>query len=179
MTKVVQLAMLAAAGLIMTGAAAAQPQAASPPAMRVVRFDAKLDAQIPPRGPDGHFRPAGSIIPDAGSDPVVGENRPYPYGMVVQSNILADGTFSYDSTAKLAGGEIHMKSVYPVRNAPSPIPGLSHTVMTDKIVGGTGAFEGASGYLQLQTLLSGRQGEPSKLEGSFTGVIFLKTVPAR
>jgi hypothetical protein len=179
MTRILSLSALAAAAVLAVSPAAAQSPTAAPAAMRVVRFDAKLDASIPPRGPDGHFRPAGSIIPDAGSDPVIGENKPYPYGMVVQSNILADGTFSYDSTAKLAGGDIHMKSVYPVRNAPSAIPGLSHTVMTDKIVGGTGAFEGASGYLQLQTLLSGRQGQPSKLDGAFTGVIFLKTAPAR
>jgi hypothetical protein len=135
--------------------------------VRVVRFNALLEANVPPRIEGGPFLPAGTVTPMAGSDPVFGTGGA-AYQTVIKSNADGKGGFTDDGSIRFATGEIRFRGIYPTKNEPTPVRGVANTVMVEEVTGGTGAFAGVTGYFLLNSTLG-----PGGIRGALNGVLFV------
>jgi hypothetical protein len=116
---------------------------------------------------DGHYHPRGFAIPAKGSDPSLGAGRRAEYTTIINDG--KDG-FTDVGSLRFAGGDLQFEGVYPTHNDQTVIRGLIQTVMVEKVSGGTGAFEGATGYFLLNSTLLG-----SDFSASLNGLIFLRS----
>jgi len=141
-----------------------------PSGIEIVRFTAQLTGHVPPRDSDGHYRPAGYALPDMGSDPRLDPGHPARYQTVIESNSDGKGGFTDQGSVQFAQGRLEFRGVYPTHNEPTVVPGLMQTVMVEKIMGGDGKFQDATGYFLLNSTLS-----KSDFNGSLNGIVFLNT----
>jgi hypothetical protein len=161
-------------------AAAALPAAAQPSdeelaagsGYRIVRFYADLIGRTGSQHADGHFRPTGQVVPEPGSDPILGSG-PAPYEAVIDSNVDGKGRFMDRARIRFAGGELLLKGVYPTTSDPTPIKDVTQTVMVEQVSGGDGAFEGAAGYVMLNAVRRGQN-----FTNTLNGILFVKVKAA-
>jgi hypothetical protein len=151
----------AASGATTTGIAA--------PAYHMIRFQAPFVIDDLTRGPDGRYRPRGKLFPPAGNMPLLG-SAPAIYESMVTSNVDGKGGFLDEGTIRFAAGELRFRGVYPTRNEPTVVPGVQQTVMVQKVTGGTGAFEGATGYLTINSTITKGEG----VAGDIAAIIFVR-----
>ncbi len=173
MCRTMIAAMLVAALLVPTGAAlsrepAAAATAKAAPRVAMLRFEADLAGHVPPPGDDHVYHPQGALTVRTGADPRLAPGTARAYLSVVHSNVDGKGGFVSSVTWTLPGGEIALTGVYPTHNEPTPIAGTAQTVMVHKVTGGTGIFEGASGYLVVNSTLANH-----RFQGTVAGLVFV------
>ena len=161
-------AAVALAGLVSAPAALA----AEAPAARIVRFNGVLKAVVKSRDPDGHFRPKGLLTVQADADALLNPGASNAYASVVNSNVDGKGGFIDNVVIHFPRGDLKLTGVYPTHNDITPIANVRHTVMIEKVAGGSGAFEGATGYVMLNSTMT----ETGEIEGSVNAIVFLAPV---
>jgi hypothetical protein len=157
-------ALAAAPAQIEAAFAEADAKADADAPVRILRFHAPMTGEFPKRVEGQPFRPSGRVLLPAGSDMVLGD-APAPYVTEIVSG--PDG-FIGRGTITFARGQLHFEGAYKTRNHPTPIKGTLATPMVQKVTGGTGAFEGASGYFMEMATIDG-----DGIRATLNGLIFL------
>ena len=153
---------------------------------RIFRFTAQADGSVGPRDPDGHYRSTGTVTPDSNADEIFGPGRKAQWHVTVDPDVDGKGGFLYSATISFAGGVLNLRSTYIAHSEETVLPNVHQAVMIDRVIGGTGAFDGATGYLlfndTLGATLTGAAPKPaanqsagdrSPVLGCFAGIIFL------
>ncbi|WP_395670717.1 hypothetical protein [Phenylobacterium sp.] len=150
---------------------ASDAQVAADSEVRIVRFQSIMTGEFPRRQDGVAFKPAGRVLLPAGSDPILG-SEPAPYITEIHSNSDGKGGFTDTGSIRFAGGELRFTAVYPTRNIETPLPGMRTTAMVEKVTGGTGAFEGASGYIMQFSTIDG-----DGFRTTLNGILFVRKMP--
>jgi hypothetical protein len=158
----------AAAPTTVEGVHAADLAATAQADVRLVRFNAFLAGAVPPREAGSPFKPVGKVTPMTGSDAVFGTGAA-AYHTVITSNADGKGGFVDNGSIRFSNGEIRFRGIYPTKNEPTPVNGVANTVMVEEIIGGSGTFEGVTGYFLLNSTLG-----PGGIRGALNGVLFVK-----
>jgi hypothetical protein len=139
--------------------------------VRIVRFHSILTGEFPRRQDNVAFKPAGRVLLAPGSDPILGEG-PAPYITEIHSNSDGKGGFTDTGSIRFSGGEVRFTAVFPTRNIETPLPGMRTTAMVEKVTGGTGAFDGASGYIMQFSTIDG-----DGFRTTLNGILFVRKEP--
>lgn len=149
-------------------ASAATAETAPPSTPRVVRYLLSFDGTGVPDKTGKHLNATETATLPADFDSAVagGTNKVTINTLVTMG---PKGTFSEKGTITFGGGTVMIQSSGPGHIGPSKIPGLDSGYVVWKVVGGTGVFVGASGYI-----LSRFSVEKGVIKDGETALIYLK-----
>ncbi|MBI3675444.1 MAG: hypothetical protein HY243_02380 [Proteobacteria bacterium] len=146
----------------------AMADTAAPSSPKMVRYLLAFTGDAVPDKSGKHLtvKESATLPSDVDSTVSGGQNSVIVNTLVT---VGAKGTFSEKGTITFGGGTVMVQSAGPGRIGPSKIKGVNSGYVVWKVVGGTGVFVGASGFI-----LSRFSEEKGGVNDGETALIYLK-----